>query len=132
MQPSKKAWVEPLENTFRQKLTSSLQGLRIISENHGEHLVWPAEGWSIFLPCIMSDALSVTVLEAPNESTQIFDYVVCVHKAVNQSAAVKQIAPVVTRSKTCVVIIQNGVGNEDPFRQAFPENSILSVVVSEK
>ncbi|KAH0845460.1 hypothetical protein FOPE_11857 [Fonsecaea pedrosoi] len=86
-------------------------GLHIKSENHGDHIVHPAK-----------------VVRTPAEAGETYDYVVCAHKAINQASATKQLAPAVDGSKTCVVIIQNGVGNEDPFREAFPKSPILSCV----
>ncbi len=69
------------------------------------------------------------VVKTPAEAGQTYDYIVCAHKAINQEAAAKQLAPAVEEGKTSIVIIQNGVGNEDPFRDAFPKSVILSCVV---
>ena len=70
-----------------------------------------------------------TVVKTPAEAGQTYDYIVCAHKAIDQSSAAQQIAPAVNPDKTSIVIIQNGVGNEDPFRKAFSKCSILSCVV---
>lgn len=59
-----------------------------------------------------------------------YDYVVCAHKAIEQSTVPEQIAPAIDAEKTTLVIIQNGVGNEEPFRKAFPKTTILTCVVS--
>lgn len=40
------------------------------------------------------------------------------------------IAPAIDEKKTSIVIIQNGVGNEEPFRKAFPGTTIITCVVS--
>jgi ketopantoate reductase len=69
-------------------------------------------------------------VRTPEEAGETYDYIVCAHKAINQSSAVKQLAAAVDETKTCIVIAQNGVGNEDPFREAFPKCVILSCVVS--
>lgn len=58
------------------------------------------------------------------------DYVVCAHKAIDQEEVAAQLKPVVDPSRTTIVVIQNGVGNEEPFRKQFPHNSILTCVVS--
>ncbi|KAL1876144.1 hypothetical protein Plec18167_005407 [Paecilomyces lecythidis] len=86
-------------------------GLVIKSQNHGEHTIRPYK-----------------VVKTPAEAEQSFDYIVCCHKAIQQDHAPKQLAPAVDASKTTIVIIQNGVGNEDPFREAFPTCTILSCV----
>jgi ketopantoate reductase len=55
---------------------------------------------------------------------------VCSHKAIDQSSVPAQVAPAVDAKKTTLVVIQNGVGNEEPFRQAFPDVTIITCVVS--
>ncbi|KAK5952778.1 hypothetical protein OHC33_006371 [Knufia fluminis] len=85
-------------------------GLKVISENHGEHVVQPFK-----------------VVKTPAEADQTFDYIVCAHKAIGQDAVPEQLKPVVG-DKTTIVLIQNGVGNEEPFRAAFPQCTILSCV----
>jgi ketopantoate reductase len=68
------------------------------------------------------------VVSNPADAAGHYDYVVCVNKAINQDAVAKSLAPVVDDTTT-IVLIQNGVGNEDPFRSQFPNCSILSCVV---
>lgn len=56
-----------------------------------------------------------------------FDNIVCCNKAID----VDSIPPLfkdVTDDRTTFIIIQNGVGNEDPFRKAYPKASIISCV----
>lgn len=87
-------------------------GVTIRSKTHGEHTFRP-----------------VKVLRTPEEAQQTYDYVVCVHKAVNTDSVLKQLVPVVDENTT-IALMQNGVGNEDPFRKAFPKSTIVSGVVS--
>jgi ketopantoate reductase len=70
----------------------------------------------------------VTVYRSPAEASHKFDYIVCAHKAINPSA-IPPIFQSVTDSNTTFVIMQNGVGNEDPFRSTYPQNTIISGVV---
>ncbi|ETI25287.1 hypothetical protein G647_04662 [Cladophialophora carrionii CBS 160.54] len=109
-----------LERTKRVRLTVVARsnyeavkkdGLHIRSANHGDHVVHPAK-----------------VVRTPAEAGETYDYVVCAHKAINQESTAKQLAPAVDENKTCIVIIQNGVGNEDAFRETFPKCTILSCV----
>ncbi|CAG9988153.1 unnamed protein product [Clonostachys byssicola] len=86
-------------------------GFKIVSENHGEHIVKPFQ-----------------VLKHPSEAKTTFDYIVCAHKAINQSTVPEQLASCVDENKSTIVIIQNGVGNEEPFRQRFPSTTIISCV----
>jgi len=85
-------------------------GLKVVSQNHGEHVVKPFK-----------------VVKTPAEAELTFDYIVCAHKAIGQDAVPAQLQAV-TGDKTTIVLIQNGVGNEDPFRAAFPRCTILSCV----
>ncbi|KAF2725439.1 2-dehydropantoate 2-reductase [Polychaeton citri CBS 116435] len=91
--------------------TVKQNGLLLKSENHGEHVVKPA---NIFKSCL--------------EAKQTFDYVVCVNKATEQATAVENLRPVISENTT-IAIMQNGVGNEEPFRAAFPRATIISGVV---
>ncbi|KAJ9269230.1 hypothetical protein DTO212C5_4725 [Paecilomyces variotii] len=88
-----------------------MNGIVIKSQNHGEHVVRPYK-----------------VVKNAAEAEQSFDYIVCCHKAIQQDHVPKQLAPAVDTSKTTIVIIQNGVGNEDAFREAFPKCTIISCV----
>lgn len=70
------------------------------------------------------------MLKSPAEAEGTFDYVVCAHKAIDQDAVPAILAPAIDGKKTTLVIIQNGVGNEEPFRRAFPSVTIITCVVS--
>lgn len=89
----------------------SSHGLRFTSQNHGgPHTVTPTQ-----------------VLRNPAEAGKTFDFVVCAHKAIDQDSVPAKLTSVIG-PETTIVIIQNGVGNEDPFRATFPQNTILSCV----
>ncbi|KAJ5668706.1 hypothetical protein N7462_009776 [Penicillium macrosclerotiorum] len=68
-----------------------------------------------------------TVIKTPAEASAM-DYVVCAHKAIDQEDVATKLQPVVDQKRTTIVIIQNGVGNEEAFRKTFPESSILTCV----
>jgi 2-dehydropantoate 2-reductase len=62
-------------------------------------------------------------------SKQQYDYVVVTTKALPDILDDSElIQDVVTPAKTSVVLIQNGVGVEEPHRKRFPRNPILSAV----
>ncbi|EXJ59883.1 2-dehydropantoate 2-reductase [Cladophialophora yegresii CBS 114405] len=84
--------------------------------------------WLVLLSILSNADLRRAVVRTPAEAGETYDYIVCAHKAINQEAAAKQLAPAVDEKKTCIVIIQNGVGNEDAFREAFSRCAILSCV----
>ncbi|EME45811.1 hypothetical protein DOTSEDRAFT_88052 [Dothistroma septosporum NZE10] len=54
-----------------------------------------------------------------------FDYIVCAHKAI-QPDRTPPLHREVAVDKTTFVIIQDGVGNGDPFETLYPENTIIS------
>ena len=70
-----------------------------------------------------------TVIKSLTDASPV-DYVVCAHKAIDQQGVAMQLEPVVDQTRTTIVIIQNGVGNEEAFRSQFPQSSILTCVVS--
>ncbi|KAI8582067.1 hypothetical protein K450DRAFT_269523 [Umbelopsis ramanniana AG] len=58
-----------------------------------------------------------------------FDYVVVTMKALPDIVDLSQIIrPAITSGKTTIVLIQNGLGIEQPIADAFPSNPLLSVV----
>ena len=71
----------------------------------------------------------MSVVKTAGEAGETYDYIVCANKALDQSSVAEQIAPAVDENKTTIAIMQNGVGNEDPFRKAFPKTTIISGVV---
>lgn len=88
-------------------------GLLMQSDNHGEHRFYPA-----------------ATLRTPGEAGHPFDFIVCANKATDLEFTADQLAPVVDEVKTTIVLMQNGVGNENPFHKRFPNCPILSGVVS--
>lgn len=58
-----------------------------------------------------------------------WDYVIVTTKALpDRSNDAELIAPLITSPETCIVLIQNGVGVEHPYRKRFPSNPIVSAV----
>lgn len=65
----------------------------------------------------------------PNESNPEWHYVVVTTKALPDVVDDSEtIEPLITPSKSTIVLIQNGVGIENPHRKRFPQNIILSAV----
>ncbi|KAB8274508.1 FMN-dependent dehydrogenase-domain-containing protein [Aspergillus minisclerotigenes] len=87
-------------------------GIFLDSGNHGQHRFRPHND---------------LVIKSLDEVSGPFDYVVCAHKAIDQEAVVTRLQPAINE-KTTIVIIQNGVGNEEPFRNTFPMSSIITCV----
>ncbi|EMD66622.1 hypothetical protein GGP41_008033 [Bipolaris sorokiniana] len=66
--------------------------------------------------------------EASSHSPEPYDYIVVCSKAIPGTVP-RLIAPAVTPGHTAIVLIQNGVGIEEEFIQAYPNNPIISTVV---
>jgi ketopantoate reductase len=77
---------------------------------------------------INSSSNAHTVVKSVAECSPA-DYIVCAHKAIDQDEVANQLQGAV-HNGTTIVVIQNGVGNEEPFRKKFPDNSIITCVVS--
>ncbi|KAL4966106.1 ketopantoate reductase family protein [Aspergillus stella-maris] len=87
-------------------------GIKITSANHGEHSFRPDR-----------------VIRTPSEATGTkFAYIVCAHKAVDPAGSITPLDPVIS-DETTIVVLQNGVGNEDPFRERWPGVTVISGVV---
>lgn len=82
-------------------------GYRILSQKHGD---------SFFQP---------QILKAGEKTDFTPDYLFVCLKATDGLDQPAFCAYAVEKDTT-IVIIQNGLGNEEPFRQAFPENEIIS------
>ncbi|KAG2223152.1 hypothetical protein INT45_005708, partial [Circinella minor] len=85
-------------------------GLKIDSKKFGQETFVPNE----------------VVKSVPEEP---FDYVMVTTKSLPDVYSVPDIiAPAITKGKTTIVLIQNGLGVEDPIIERFPDNPIVSIV----
>ena len=74
-------------------------------------------------------SIAVASVDDPSLKGVDFKYIVCTHKAVFADPSVpQQLAPVIGKNTT-IVLIQNGVGIEEPFQAMYPNNTVLSGVV---
>lgn len=70
-----------------------------------------------------------SVQEAVKQNGSAFDYVLVTTKATCMKTATEHpIQPALGAGST-IVVVQNGIRVEDPFRRLFPENAIVSVVM---
>ena len=71
-----------------------------------------------------------TAMEATAKSDDPFDFVIVSTKATKKvtGEVIDQIRPALTPQRTCIVLIQNGLGVEKPFYDAFPDIPIISAV----
>lgn len=70
------------------------------------------------------------VAEAITLSQEPFDFVVVCTKAIEAvtKAVIDQMKPALATQRTSIVLIQNGLGVERPFHNAFPGTSLISAV----
>ncbi|KAJ7574414.1 2-dehydropantoate 2-reductase [Mycena floridula] len=93
----------------------SEQGMELQSAKYGHH-----KGYKFHQ--------AVKTPSDPSIASSKYSYVVCANKAILASPPVEdQLAPVIGKD-TIIVLIQNGVGNEEPFRAKYPNHTILSGV----
>ncbi|OOF99353.1 hypothetical protein ASPCADRAFT_1030 [Aspergillus carbonarius ITEM 5010] len=107
-------------------------GILLQSANHGEHRFHPNRGNPPpsnppIHTSLSTNPTAATVIRSPSELTEPADYIVCTNKAIDSDSVVHSLAPAVGQDTT-IVVIQNGVGNEDPFRAAYPTCTIISCV----
>ncbi|ORY15997.1 2-dehydropantoate 2-reductase [Clohesyomyces aquaticus] len=76
-----------------------------------------------FVPNVVRDCAEAATLDS-----QPFDYVIVCSKAIPATIP-KLIAPAITPGHTSIVLIQNGIGIEDEYVEAFPANPIISCAV---
>ncbi|THZ99174.1 2-dehydropantoate 2-reductase [Aureobasidium pullulans] len=72
--------------------------------------------------------MKFAVLSCPHKIATTYDYIICAHKAISPGLDPDDFRSVANMDTT-FVILQNGVGNEEPFRNAFPYCSIVSCVI---
>ncbi|CDH51152.1 2-dehydropantoate 2-reductase [Lichtheimia corymbifera JMRC:FSU:9682] len=90
---------------------------------HGFNIDSKKFGQETFMP----NQVVRQVPKAPED--QPYDYVLVTLKALPEVYNVADIiAPAVTKGKTTVVLIQNGLGVEEPIVERFPDTPIVSVV----
>ncbi|KAK8031068.1 2-dehydropantoate 2-reductase [Apiospora arundinis] len=92
------------------------------------HSVFPSVDAAV--PGVSRPAETDTSQQAPPQPPpgDGWDYVVVTTKALpDQTDDAAMIAPLVS-AKTCIVLIQNGIGVEEPYRTRFPQTPIISAV----
>nr|POE79638.1 uncharacterized protein CFP56_07703 [Quercus suber] len=70
-----------------------------------------------------------TPQEAVSLSLEPFDYILVCAKALPDAGTPALLAEAVTKKKTTIALIQNGIGIEEEYVARFPDNPILSCVV---
>ena len=72
-----------------------------------------------------------TVVRSPAEAAKDgpYDYLIVSTKALPDEETSRVVQPAVTKGRTTIVLIQNGIGIEDEYAELFPENPLLSCVV---
>ncbi|KAJ1965461.1 hypothetical protein GGI12_000732 [Dipsacomyces acuminosporus] len=90
----------------------------------GFHIVSAAYGDSIYKPTSVVRSVDEAVQDG-----QVYDFVIVCTKALpNLGDNSDIIAPAVQNPRTIIMLIQNGIGIEEPFAARYPNNPIVSVV----
>jgi len=76
-------------------------------------------------PVVVRSALEAAELD-PHSS---FDYVIVCSKALKTTPSTAELIKPAVSSHTTIVLIQNGIGIEEPYFELFPDNPLLSTVV---
>lgn len=66
--------------------------------------------------------------EAAAQDDKPFDYILVCSKAI-PGICPSLLKPAITQGKTAIVLLQNGIGIEDEWAEAFPDNPIVSAAV---
>ncbi|KAJ5489776.1 hypothetical protein N7539_004666 [Penicillium diatomitis] len=75
--------------------------------------------------------LFANLVKSPDEASTM-DYIICANKAIDQHRVPAVLKPAVDPDRTSIVIIQNGVGNEEVFREQYPRNLIITCVLKDR
>ncbi|KAH8690124.1 2-dehydropantoate 2-reductase family [Talaromyces proteolyticus] len=98
----------------------SQHGWQIESIDHGKLLGWK--------PYRLVSSVNDAATDENGEQIE-YDYVVvCTKQLPNKSPVTDMISPVITPSKTTVVMIQNGIGIENDIIKMWPKNAVMSSV----
>ncbi|KAI7868795.1 2-dehydropantoate 2-reductase [Spinellus fusiger] len=94
-----------------------------VASTNGIQINSPKFGSLLFKP----DRVVRTISEAVSEDS--YDYIIVGLKALSEVYNVAEmISPLVTKGKTAIVLIQNGLGVEECIVQKFPDNPLVSCV----
>ncbi|KAL8400817.1 hypothetical protein RB594_001003 [Gaeumannomyces avenae] len=103
-------------------------GVKMLTHSFGDYTFVPAAVYPS-VTAASSKSPSPAGSTASPPPAEGWDYVIVTTKALpDRVDDAATIAPLVTEGKTCIVLIQNGVGVEDPYRVRFPSNPIISAV----
>lgn len=73
-----------------------------------------------------SEAIAARRRQEPNLPG--WDFILVATKAVSNSGGAELLDGLLEENRTCIMLIQNGVGVEEPYRVRFPQTPILSAV----
>ncbi|KAI2617798.1 2-dehydropantoate 2-reductase [Hypoxylon sp. NC1633] len=100
-------------------------GVSLQTHSFGEYKFWPYAVFPSISAALPIRSSSTNPAAPPRDG---WDYIIVTTKALpDRTDDATLIAPLVS-AKSCIVLIQNGVGVEDPYRKRFPDNPIVSGV----
>jgi 2-dehydropantoate 2-reductase len=120
IQPAHNIHVSLIARSNYKPLAAS--GVKLLTHTFGDYTFTPA---AVF-PSVAAAAVSPSASGSPGSKE--WDYVVVTTKALpDRTDDSALIAPLVG-PKTCIVLVQNGVGVEEQYRRRFPRAPIISAV----
>ena len=84
---------------------------------HGVHIIHPSGSHSHFTP--------TQVLKMGAPSSETYDYIIVCTKVLNTPYMIQLIRPFLRQGST-IVLIQNGIHIEPPYKRAFPDHHLIS------
>ncbi|KAI1411037.1 2-dehydropantoate 2-reductase [Hypoxylon sp. FL1857] len=103
-------------------------GVELHTHSFGDYTFKPYAVFPNISAAVPNASSSTNPSPSPPPPRDGWDYIIVTTKALpDRTDDAATVAPLV-RSNSCIVLIQNGVGVEEPYRKRFPHNPIVSAV----
>ncbi|KAI1656336.1 2-dehydropantoate 2-reductase [Daldinia decipiens] len=109
---------------------SAIAASGVILETHsfGDYTFSPYAVFPSIAHAVPTSSATTNLAPTRQSPRDGWDYIIVTTKALpDRTDDAATVAPLVS-AKTCIVLIQNGVGVEEPYRKRFPQNPIVSAV----
>ncbi|KAI3321361.1 2-dehydropantoate 2-reductase [Xylariaceae sp. AK1471] len=124
--PSRNVYISVTARSNYAAIASS--GVSLKTHSFGDYTFHPYAVFPSVSAATPSVSSSAPKHDSPAPPDNGWDYIIVTTKALpDRTDDAALIAPLVS-PHTCIVLIQNGVGVEEPYRERFPQNPIVSAV----
>ncbi|KAI1134113.1 2-dehydropantoate 2-reductase [Hypoxylon sp. FL0543] len=124
----------PAQNVYASLIARSnysaiaTSGVELHTHSFGDYTFKPHAVFPNISAAVTNASSSSNPSPSPSTPKNGWDYIIVTTKALpDRTDDAATIAPLV-RPNSCIVLIQNGVGVEEPYRKRFPHNPIVSAV----